>query len=235
MASLLSNYSSKIRPIKNQGGSLQMSIDLFLSSIKEVSTTEQKMITAGYLKVIWTDELLLWNSTLTGMLWMKFRQRDVWVPDIVIKNGLTAFSMMGGDFYYLYVYYNGSVYWYPYMVFETSCDLDVTYFPFDTQTCSVIIISWSYSRWEVNFTIDAGEKMGYSVTIFLAYAVFLSIVSDELPMNSDSTSILSIYLMTESSMSAMSLLISSVQLRLNHRKPVQVVVTTVLFSYAASN
>ena len=74
MTSLLSNYSSKIRPIKNQGGSLQMSIDLFLSSIKEVSTTEQKMITAGYLQVKWTDELLLWNSTLTGMYWMKFRQ-----------------------------------------------------------------------------------------------------------------------------------------------------------------
>ena len=77
MASLLSNYSSKIRPIKNQGGSLQMSIDLFLSSIKEVSTTEQKMITAGYLQVIWTDELLLWNSKLTGMHWMKFRQVSV--------------------------------------------------------------------------------------------------------------------------------------------------------------
>ncbi|XP_078339346.1 acetylcholine receptor subunit beta-like [Crassostrea virginica] len=225
MTSLLSNYSSKIRPIKNQGGSLQMSIDLFLSSIKEVSTTEQKMTTTGYLKVKWTDELLVWNSTTTGMYWMQFNQKDIWIPDVVVKNGMTAFKMMGGDFYYVKVYNDGSVYWYPYTVFETSCDLDVTYFPFDTQTCSVIIISWSYSHWEVNFTIvfiipvDAGEKMGYSVTIFLAYAVFLSIVSDELPMNSDSTSILSIYLMTESSMSAMSLLISSVQLRLNHRKP----------------
>nr|XP_022295994.1 acetylcholine receptor subunit beta-like isoform X1 [Crassostrea virginica] len=289
MTSLLSNYSSKIRPIKNQRGSLQMSIDLFLAKINDISTTEQKMTTTGYLKVKWTDELLVWNSTTTGMYWMQFNQKDIWIPDVVVKNGMTAFKMMGGDFYYVCVYNDGSVYWYPYTVFETSCDLDVTYFPFDTQTCSVIITSWSYSHWEVNFTIgsdkigfyefvpngiwdlisydattdfdsslselsfnlklkrkslyfvlnlilpimfvsilslvvfiipvDAGEKMGYSVTIFLAYAVFLSIVSDELPMNSDSTSILSIYLMTESSMSAMSLLISSVQLRLNHRKP----------------
>ena len=229
------------------------------------------------------------SSFLQIRTFFSILQKDIWIPDVVVKNGMTAFKMMGGDFYYVCVYNDGSVYWYPYTVFETSCDLDVTYFPFDTQTCSVIITSWSYSHWEVNFTIgsdkigfyefvpngiwdlisydattdfdsslselsfnlklkrkslyfvlnlilpimfvsilslvvfiipvDAGEKMGYSVTIFLAYAVFLSIVSDELPMNSDSTSILSIYLMTESSMSAMSLLISSVQLRLNHRKP----------------
>ena len=196
---------------------------------------------------------------------------------------------MGGNFYYVYVYNDGAVYWYPYVVFETSCDLDVTYFPFDTQTCSVIIKSWSYSRWEVNFTIgsdkigfyefvpnsiwdlisydattdytdsatdisfnlklkrkpryfvlnlilpivfvcilnlvvfiipaDAGEKMGYSVTIFLTFAVFLTIVSAELPMNSDSTSILNIYLIIELTISIMGIIISSVQLRLNHRKP----------------
>ena len=197
--------------------------------------------------------------------------------------------MMGGDFYYIYVYNDGAVYWYPYTVFETSCDLDVTHFPFDTQTCSVIIKSWSYSRWEVNFTIgsdkigfyefvpnsiwdlisydattdytdsatdisfnlklkrkplyfilnlilpivlvgilnlvvfiipaDAGEKMGYSVTIFLTFAVFLTIVSAELPMNSDSTSILNVYLIIELAISIMGIIISSVQLRLNHRKP----------------
>nr|XP_022302150.1 acetylcholine receptor subunit beta-like [Crassostrea virginica] len=289
MTSLLSNYSSKIRPIKNQGGSLQMSIDLFLANINDISTTEQKMTTTGYLKVKWTDELLVWNSTTTGMYWMQFNQTDIWIPDIVVKNGLTAFKMMGGNFYYVYVYNDGAVYWYPYVVFETSCNLDVTYFPFDTQTCSVIIKSWSYSRWEVNFTIgsdkigfyefvpnsiwdlisydattdytdsatdisfnlklkrkpryfvlnlilpivfvcilnlvvfiipaDAGEKMGYSVTIFLTFAVFLTIVSAELPMNSDSTSILNIYLIIELVISIMGIIISSVQLRLNHRKP----------------
>ena len=64
-----------------------MSIDLFLSSIKEVSTTEQKMITAGYLQVIWTDELLLWNSKLTGMFWMKFRQVSV---EEITKNSIIS-------------------------------------------------------------------------------------------------------------------------------------------------
>ena len=51
-----------------------MSIDLFLANINDISTTEQKMTTTGYLKVKWTDELLVWNSTTTGMYWMQFNQ-----------------------------------------------------------------------------------------------------------------------------------------------------------------
>ena len=87
MTSLLSNYSSKIRPIKNQGGSLQMSIDLFLANINDISTTEQKMTTTGYLKVKWTDELLVWNSTTTGMYWMQFNQVIILVRGPCISVG----------------------------------------------------------------------------------------------------------------------------------------------------
>lgn len=218
-------------------------------------------------------------------------QKDIWVPDIVLKNGFTNFKMMGGDFYYLYVDNDGWVSWYPYMVFETSCELDVTYYPFDHQTCNIIVKSWSYTRWEVNFTLidpkigfnefvpnsiwhldsydattdyskentdikfilklkrksqyfiinlvlpiilvgilnifvfvipaDAGEKMGFSVTIFLTFAVFLTIVSSELPKTSDSISVLSIYLIIELGISISSIMVSASQLRIHHRKPTQ--------------
>lgn len=150
------------------------------------------------------------------------------------------------------------------MVLESKCEIDVTYFPFDKQMCNIIFKTWSYSRLEVNLTVDdnmigffdfvsnsvwevtsvdawdditnmetdvtfsiylrrkpyyfiisliipviflgilnpvvfiipadAGEKMGYAVTIFLTFIVFLTIVSTSLPANSDSTSIISIYL-----------------------------------------
>lgn len=66
---------------------------------------------------------------------------------------------------------------------------------------------------------DAGEKMGFSVTIFLTFAVFLTIVSGELPKTSDSISILSIYLIIELAVSISSIMLSAVQLRIHHRKP----------------
>jgi hypothetical protein len=64
---------------------------------------------------------------------------------------------------------------------------------------------------------DAGEKMGYTVSIFLALAVFLTMISAELPVNSDNVSIMSIYLMMQLGLSVVVIFITSLQLRLHHR------------------
>ena len=37
---------------------------------------------------------------------------------------------------------------------------------------------------------DSGEKMGFSLTVLLAYAVYLTIISDDMPSTSTSTSVL---------------------------------------------
>lgn len=66
--------------------------------------------------------------------------------------------------------------------------------------------------------VDAGEKMSYSITVFLSFAVFLSIISDGLPVNSESTAILSLYLIVQLGTGTFILVVSAVQLRLHHRK-----------------
>jgi hypothetical protein len=68
--------------------------------------------------------------------------------------------------------------------------------------------------------VDAGEKMSYSITVFLAFAVFLTIISAELPNNSESTSTLSFYLVLQMVIGELVLVISALQLRLHHRKSV---------------
>jgi hypothetical protein len=211
------------------------------------------------------------------------------MPDLVLKNGFDAFKPLGGDFYYVSVSSNGLVNWYPYMVFETKCDLDISLYPFDTQTCNIVFKTWSYSRWEVNLTVaspkvgfyefvpnsawevtstdatydgtksatdvvfiinlrrksmyyvlnifapiillgilspavfvipaDSGEKMGYAVTIFLTFVVFLTIVSAQLPVNSDNVCNIAVYLIIKLLYAVIIIYITSFQLRLRHRKP----------------
>jgi hypothetical protein len=210
------------------------------------------------------------------------------MPDLVLKNGFTAFKPLGGDFYFVYVDSDGTVSWYPYAVFESKCDIDVTFYPFDKQTCNIVFKTWSYTRWEINLTVseemvgffeyvpnsvwevtstdatydvdntetditfiinlrrkpfyyiinlflpitflgilspvvfiipaDAGEKMGYAVTIFLTFVVFLTIISAQLPVNSESVSNMSIYLIIKLFFGALIILITSLQLRIHHRK-----------------
>ena len=223
---------------------------------------------------------------------MFFEQTEIWTPDIVLKNGVMKFEELGGDFYYLQLKPDGSVYWWPFQVFQSKCDMDITYFPFDDQFCNITFNSWSFSKYEVNLTLfsgglpvdyynyvensvwdivstgayaspesevesevtfslhlrrkplyyvmnlilpiillgvinlfafvipaDAGEKMSFSVTVFLAFAVFLSIISMQLPINSEKTSLMEMYLILQLTIGVATIAISSLQLRFHHRRP----------------
>ena len=65
--------------------------------------------------------------------------------------------------------------------------------------------------------LDSGERASYGITVFLSLAVFLTIVSSTLPQNSDTTSLLGIYLMLMTSSSTVIVLITLVQVRLAAR------------------
>lgn len=63
---------------------------------------------------------------------------------------------------------------------------------------------------------DSGEKMGYSLAVFLSFAVFLTIVSSELPKTKGS--ILGFYILFELGISSIIVCITALQLRFYNRK-----------------
>ncbi|VEL38799.1 unnamed protein product [Protopolystoma xenopodis] len=48
------------------------------------------------------------------------------------------------------VYHNGTVRWVPPAIYKSSCQIDVEFFPFDIQACSMKFGSWSYNGKEEN-------------------------------------------------------------------------------------
>ncbi|XP_069118792.1 acetylcholine receptor subunit beta-type acr-2-like [Argopecten irradians] len=65
--------------------------------------------------------------------------------------------------------------------------------------------------------IESGEKMGYSITLYLAFAVFLTIVSGSLPASA-TMSLLSVYLVVLLSVGTTTIIITALQLRLHYRQ-----------------
>ena len=70
---------------------------------------------------------------------------DIWRPDIVLYN--TAM----GDFHVkqntkAVVSYNGQVSWMPPAILKSSCSIDVTYFPFDAQNCTMKFGAWTHDQ-----------------------------------------------------------------------------------------
>ncbi|CAG2247642.1 CHRNA1 [Mytilus edulis] len=62
--------------------------------------------------------------------------------------------------------------------------------------------------------VDSGEKMGYAMTVFLSFAVFLTIVSSELPKSSGSY--FGYYLMVLLSFGVITVCVTALELRLHH-------------------
>lgn len=64
---------------------------------------------------------------------------------------------------------------------------------------------------------DSGEKMGYCLTVLLAYAVYLTIVSGYMPSTSSSTSVLSVYLLIVLALGVISVFITIYVLECHHK------------------
>jgi len=60
------------------------------------------------------------------------------------------------------VHSNGHVFWAPPARLRSSCKVDITYFPFDQQSCLMKFGSWTYDQAQVNFAARNAAVVVYS-------------------------------------------------------------------------
>ena len=77
---------------------------------------------------------------------------------------------------------------------------------------------------------ESGEKISLSITMFLAFAIFLSMLSDSLPKNSLTLPILSMYLIIINTLSTLYVILTVVVLNIYH-KPSEAPVPSLLRSF----
>ena len=65
--------------------------------------------------------------------------------------------------------HTGHVHWEPGVVFSTTCDIDVRYFPFDDQQCVIEFGAWAYYSTRVNITAAS-----HTVAVRLSLSLSLS-------------------------------------------------------------
>lgn len=139
---------------------------MYLVGINGVDEVEQKITTTAYMKIVWSDSFMTWTPTDYGNITQfTLPQEDIWKPDLALANAYDTISGLGDPFMYLTITYDGNITWEPYQVFDSTCNIDMTYFPFDSQKCDLQLVTWSSTRemisivtGEDGFNIDAYEE-----------------------------------------------------------------------------
>jgi len=147
---LLKNYNKIIWPAKSLNDTIAVGFQQSLIQVISISERDQLMKTNNWLRFEWVDYQLSWDpADYGGVDVLRIPSEEIWNPEIVLLNNADGVFDISFPCKAL-IYPNGYVLWVPCSIFQSSCSIDVLYFPFDEQTCEMIFGSWTYNSKQVS-------------------------------------------------------------------------------------
>ncbi|XP_060070409.1 neuronal acetylcholine receptor subunit alpha-7-like [Ylistrum balloti] len=283
LADLMVNYSSEVRPVKDQTKPVSIDVGMSLVSINDFNEVTGVISVVIVLFLSWTDESLVWDSSsYNNTTSLTFSEKKIWVPKMYLINPADDFNPISSKHFKVTVLANGSVSWTPGRILQATCQPDVSKFPFDLQICTISVNPYGYlgtkvsltanvptinfgfyspnSAWDIisteafvtssgvdiaSFTIEmsrrplnfmvsvvipiimlalinpfvfilpfnSGERTSYSITVLLAFTVYMTVVSDRMPASSEPMSHLSYYLLSMLALSVFIVTVNIFQIR----------------------
>ncbi|XP_043241153.1 neuronal acetylcholine receptor subunit alpha-10-like [Amphibalanus amphitrite] len=145
-------YDRDVRPVFNASRAVIIKLGITLTQIFDMDEKNQVLTTNVWLDQEWEDELLTWDPRqFGGLSELRVPCHRIWLPDIVLYNNADDYTR-GYMQSRAMVHSDGRVFWPPPTKFRSTCAVDVTYFPFDDQTCILKLGSWTYNGFQVDVT-----------------------------------------------------------------------------------
>ncbi|KAJ8354402.1 hypothetical protein SKAU_G00219690 [Synaphobranchus kaupii] len=150
---LFRRYNQFIRPVENVSDPVTVEFEVSISQLVKVDEVNQIMETNLWLRHIWNDYKLRWAPTeFDGIEFIRVPSNKIWRPDIVLYNNAVG-DFLVEDKTKALLKFDGTVTWVPPAIFKSSCPMDITYFPFDYQNCSMKFGSWTYDKAKIDLVL----------------------------------------------------------------------------------
>nr|XP_006823103.1 PREDICTED: neuronal acetylcholine receptor subunit alpha-2-like [Saccoglossus kowalevskii] len=141
---LLSSYNMLTRPVENKSDIADVFIDLVVVKIPDIT---------------WIDYRLSWNaSNYSDIQWLLVPSEKVWFPELYLENTFIEGELPSKPTY-VRIESNGTVLSHNHAVLESHCYLDMTYFPFDSQKCSLRFLSRIYYNTELRIHVKENVSL----------------------------------------------------------------------------
>ena len=175
---LFVDYNTKVRPVNNYSNNLEVQLGLGVQTIESFNQMEETITLNIWQRMNWNDNKLNWNSSVSNLTFISLDPDGIWTPDLELLNAASLpeiYTLKGG----LYLYSDGSVIYSKPTILKFSCPLELSKFPFDTQSCIMNISSWVYTDDLLNLIpnldeskqIDVLKSFGHSEWKVLNYTV----------------------------------------------------------------
>ncbi|XP_076443988.1 neuronal acetylcholine receptor subunit alpha-10-like [Babylonia areolata] len=150
LAKVLHNYNNNVRPVYNSNDSVPVTLGFTLVQIMDMDEKNQVLTLNAWLEILWKDPRFLWDpSQYNDLQVFRVPSKYIWLPDIVLYNNADDYTN-GFMPCNAMLEASGAVSWSPPVKLRSSCQVDITFFPFDWQTCSLKFGSWSYDKAQVD-------------------------------------------------------------------------------------
>ncbi|XP_017309585.1 gamma-aminobutyric acid receptor subunit rho-1 [Ictalurus punctatus] len=129
------------------GPAIPVGVDVQVESLDTISEVDMDFTMTLYLRHYWKDERLSYpGKTNQSMTFDSRLLKKIWVPDMFFVHSKRSFihdTTM--DNVMLRVYPDGKVLYSVRVTVTAMCNMDLSHFPLDTQTCSLEIESYAYT------------------------------------------------------------------------------------------
>ncbi|XP_042823721.1 acetylcholine receptor subunit epsilon isoform X2 [Panthera tigris] len=140
---LFDNYDPERRPVKEPEDTVTITLKVTLTNL---------------ISLDWQDYRLNFSKDdFGGIETLRVPSELVWLPEIVLENNIDGQFGVAYDANVL-VYEGGYLSWLPPAIYRSSCAVEVTYFPFDWQNCSLVFRSQTYDAREVAFVFAVDDE-----------------------------------------------------------------------------
>ncbi|XP_023443585.2 acetylcholine receptor subunit epsilon isoform X4 [Dasypus novemcinctus] len=159
---LFNNYDPGSRPVRGPEDTVTISLKVTLTNLISLNEKEETLTTSVWIGIDWHDYRLNYSKDdFGGIEALRVPSELVWLPEIVLENNIDGQFGVAYDANVL-VLEGGYMTWLPPAIYRSACAVEVAYFPFDWQNCSLVFRSQTYNAEEVEliFAVDeAGDTI----------------------------------------------------------------------------
>ncbi|KAL8590746.1 hypothetical protein ACOMHN_064849 [Nucella lapillus] len=138
-------------------GKVPLNVAIKVLTVFEINDVKQTINTGLYISFQWNDKALAWDMSQYGeQAEIQISRDSIWTPYVNVPNSRDIADVLQNT-KYIGVEYDGNVTAHTAILLETSCSMDLTWYPYDEQTCTIKFLSKSAPiEWIVEK--DASDK-----------------------------------------------------------------------------